>query len=114
MINILIADQHALMRSGIRRMLRDESDLTVVAEAGRIEQVLATIRLGKVDVLLMDCRELDLPGGPYEYFLEHAKVALSDGAPFGEVGKDCVRLNFATPRTLLEQILERLADSIAK
>ncbi len=59
MINILIADQHTLMRSGIRRMLRDESDLTVVAEASRIEQVLATMRLGKVDVLLMD---VNLPG----------------------------------------------------
>ena len=59
MINILIADQHTLMRGGIRRMLRDESDLTVVAEAGRIEQVLATMRLGKIDVLLMD---VNLPG----------------------------------------------------
>ncbi len=62
----------------------------------------------------MDCRELDLPGGPYEYFLEHAKVGLSDGVPFGEVGKGHVRLNFATPRKLLEQILEQLATSIEK
>jgi cysteine-S-conjugate beta-lyase len=62
----------------------------------------------------MDCRQLDLPGGPYEYFLEHAKVALSDGAPFGEAGNGCVRLNFATPRKLLEQILEQLAESIEK
>ena len=62
----------------------------------------------------MDCRELDLPGGPYAYFLEHAKVALSDGAPFGEVGEGFVRLNFATPRKLLEQILEQLAESIEK
>jgi cystathionine beta-lyase len=62
----------------------------------------------------MNCTDLDLPGGPYEYFLEHAKVALSDGVSFGEVGKGCVRLNYATPRALLEQILERLADSIEK
>ena len=62
----------------------------------------------------MDCRELDLPGGPYEYFLEHAKVALSDGVPFGEAGEGHVRLNFATPRKLLAQILEQLADSIEK
>jgi cystathionine beta-lyase len=62
----------------------------------------------------MDCRKLDLPNGPYEYFLEHAKVALSDGEPFGEVGKGCVRLNFATSRMLLTQILERLADAIEK
>jgi two-component system invasion response regulator UvrY len=59
MIHILIAEQHVLMRSGIRRLLDDESDLTVVTEAGRIEQVLAAIRLGKVDVLLMD---VNLPG----------------------------------------------------
>ncbi len=59
MIHILIADQHTLMRSGMRRLLSDESDLTVVAEVGRIEQVLATIRLGKVDVLLLD---VNLPG----------------------------------------------------
>ena len=54
MIHVLIADQQNLMRVGIRRLLSDEADLSVVAEAGRIEQVLATLRLGKVDVLLMD------------------------------------------------------------
>jgi cystathionine beta-lyase len=62
----------------------------------------------------MDCRALDLPGGPYAYFLEHAKVALSDGVPFGEVGEGFVRLNFATPRKLLERILEQLAEAIEK
>ena len=62
----------------------------------------------------MDCSELDLPGGPYEYFLEHAKVGLSNGPDFGKLGKHCVRLNYATPRALLEQILERLAGSIEK
>ncbi len=60
----------------------------------------------------MNCSDLDLPGGPYEYFLEHAKVALSDGVPFGKAGEGCVRLNFATSRKLLGQILERLANSI--
>lgn len=59
MIHIVIADQQTLMRSGIRRLLGDETDLSVVAEASRIEQVLATVRLGKVDVLLMD---MHLPG----------------------------------------------------
>jgi cystathionine beta-lyase len=62
----------------------------------------------------LNCEELELPGGAYEYFLEHAKVGLSDGVPFGEAGKGHVRLNFATSRKLLEQILERLATSIEK
>jgi two-component system invasion response regulator UvrY len=59
MIHILIADQHTLMRSGIRRLLSDEPGLSVAAEAGKMEQVLATLRIGKVDVLLMD---VNLPG----------------------------------------------------
>lgn len=59
MINVLIAAHHVLMRSGIRRLMDDESDLTVITEAGRIEQVLATMRLNKIDVLLMD---VNLPG----------------------------------------------------
>ena len=62
----------------------------------------------------LDFRELDLPGGPFDYFLEHAKVALSDGVPFGEAGVGHARLNFATSRKLLEQILERLASAIEK
>ena len=60
----------------------------------------------------LDCSELDLPDSPFDYFLEHARVALSNGVDFGEIGKNCVRLNYATPRKLLEQILNRLADSI--
>ncbi|NIW57446.1 MAG: response regulator [Gammaproteobacteria bacterium] len=59
MINVLIASHHALMRSGIRRLLEDESDLTVITEAGRIEQVFAAMRLSKIDVLLMD---VNIPG----------------------------------------------------
>lgn len=59
MIQLLIADQHTLMRSGLRRLLNDEPGLSVVAEAGKIEQVFATLRIGKVDVLLMD---MNLPG----------------------------------------------------
>lgn len=59
MIHLVIADQHTLMRSGIRRLLSDESGLSVTAEAGRVEQVLATMRLSKIDVLLLD---MNLPG----------------------------------------------------
>ena len=59
MIHLLIADQHTLLRTGIRRLLDDESDMSVVAEAERAEQVLATVRISKIDVLLMD---INLPG----------------------------------------------------
>ncbi len=46
--------------------------------------------------------------GPAAYFLEHARVALSDGAAFGTGGVDHVRLNFATTEAILREGLERL------
>ena len=56
----------------------------------------------------LDCRALALPGGPHEYFLSRAKVALSDGADFGEPGRGFVRLNFATSPAILDEILDRM------
>ena len=62
----------------------------------------------------LDCRRLDLPAGvtPQQHFLEHAKVALSDGVEFGEAGAGYVRLNFATSAKILEEILSRLSGAL--
>lgn len=60
----------------------------------------------------LDCRELELPGGPYRHFLRNARVALSDGAAFGDGGAGHVRLNFATSRKILGEALERMAVSL--
>jgi cysteine-S-conjugate beta-lyase len=60
----------------------------------------------------LDCRALELPGGPQPFFLEHARVALSDGANFGAGGDGHVRLNFATSQGLLGEILERMARAL--
>ncbi|HXC79672.1 MAG TPA: PatB family C-S lyase [Candidatus Acidoferrum sp.] len=63
----------------------------------------------------MNCRRLDLPAGttPQQHFLEHAKVALSEGLNFGERGQGHVRLNFATSAEILEDILGRLGGALA-
>ena len=60
----------------------------------------------------LDCRALDLPEGPFAFFLENARVALSDGSAFGEPGEGCVRLNFATSRAILTEMLERMAKAL--
>lgn len=62
----------------------------------------------------IDCRRLDLPDGvsPQQHFLEYAKVALSDGADFGEPGRGYVRLNFATSAAILDDLLARLSAAI--
>ena len=61
----------------------------------------------------MNCRRLDLPEGatPQQHFLEHGKVALSEGLDFGEPGQGHVRLNFATSAEILEDILGRLGGA---
>ncbi|MCC6614578.1 MAG: PatB family C-S lyase [Anaerolineae bacterium] len=59
----------------------------------------------------MDCRELGIDN-PYQYFLEHAKVALNDGAPFGAGGQGFVRLNFGCSHDMLMQALSQMAAQI--
>ena len=60
----------------------------------------------------LDMRGLDLTPSPYAFFLNEARVALSDGKAFGDVGAGYVRLNFATSRTLLDQILGRMSAAL--
>src|SRR5712692_4941670 len=62
----------------------------------------------------MDCRSLDVSKDvpPQQHFLEHGKVALSEGLEFGEPGRGHVRLNFATSAEILEDILGRLSAAL--
>lgn len=60
----------------------------------------------------LDFTQVDLKSSPYEFFLNRAKVALSDGAIFGEPGKGHVRLNFGTSRRILTQALERMRRAL--
>lgn len=60
----------------------------------------------------LDCRELGLPGSPYEFFLESAKVGLSDGRDFGPPGEGHVRLNFGTSPQILNEILARMSHAL--
>jgi len=62
----------------------------------------------------LDCRDLGLPGDPFGFFLEHARVALSRGLDFGTGGETCVRLNFATSQAILQEILERMATAVRR
>jgi two-component system response regulator NreC len=58
-IRILIADDHAVMRSGLRHLLNSRSDLEVVDEAGSGEEAIEKVSLLQPDVLLLD---IAMPG----------------------------------------------------
>lgn len=58
-IRVLLADDHAVARHGIRRMLEVETDIEVVSEATDGEEALAKARSLKPDVVIADVR---MPG----------------------------------------------------
>ena len=53
-IRILIVDDHAVVRSGLKLLLEVEEDIVVVAEAGSADEGVRAARLEKPDVVLLD------------------------------------------------------------
>jgi two-component system, NarL family, response regulator NreC len=61
MTTIVIADDHRVVRSGLRMVLEFEEDLEVVAEAGDVSEARRYVRAHRPDVLILD---LNMPGEP--------------------------------------------------
>ncbi len=59
MIRVLLCDDHALIRRGIRDTLADASDIEVLAEAGDYGELRTLLRQHPCDVLVLD---INLPG----------------------------------------------------
>lgn len=54
MINILLVDDHKIIRDGIRSLLKDESTIDVVGEASNGQEMIDILPEKQVDVILMD------------------------------------------------------------
>jgi DNA-binding NarL/FixJ family response regulator len=75
-IRVLIVDDHAILRAGVREMLADEEDLQVVGEAGSAEEALQLLNGGtKVDVVVLD---ITLPGQSGIELLKHLRTERPD------------------------------------
>ena len=59
MIRILLADDHAIIRDGLRQIFAETGDLRVAGEAASGHEVLARVREADWDILLLD---LSMPG----------------------------------------------------
>lgn len=59
MLEVVVADDQALVRAGFRSLLEAADDITVVAEASDGEEAVAAVRATRPDVVLMDIR---MPG----------------------------------------------------
>ena len=59
MIDVMLVDDHGLVRTGIKQLLKDVSGIEVIAEAENGEQAIKQVRTEKPDVILMD---ISMPG----------------------------------------------------
>ena len=59
-IRVILADDHAMVREGLRLLLRTAPDIAVVGEAGDGRGALALARRVEPDIVVLD---LDMPGG---------------------------------------------------
>ena len=59
MIRVVLADDHAILRAGLKQLLNSMGDIEVVGEAANGAQVLEAVRRGGFDVLVLD---ITMPG----------------------------------------------------
>jgi two-component system, NarL family, response regulator NreC len=59
-ISVVIADDHAVVRKGLRMLIDAEAGLRVVAEAGTVPDALRMVRAHRPNVIVLD---LNMPGG---------------------------------------------------
>jgi DNA-binding NarL/FixJ family response regulator len=56
MIRILIADDHAIVRAGLKEFVASDGDMQVTGEASSGEEAIGLVRNGEFDVVLLDIR----------------------------------------------------------
>jgi two-component system invasion response regulator UvrY len=75
MIEVILCDDHALIRRGIRDTLSDATDIRVVGEASEYGELRTLMRSQRCDVLVLD---INLPG---RSGLDVLQVLKDEGAP---------------------------------
>lgn len=77
-IRVLIADDHAILRRGLRQIIEETEDLTVVGEAESSAEALKHLRSGPCDVVLLDISMPDRNGMDTLAIIakEHPRIAV--------------------------------------
>jgi len=97
----------------VRGYIERNRDAALTFLAERCPEV-ATTPLEATYLMWLDFGALELAPSPARFLYEHARVALSDGRAFGPGLDGFARLNLATSRPILLEILERIAAAIER
>lgn len=87
-IRVLIVDDHAIVREGLRMLLSDEADLAVVGEAADGLEALALAERLAPDVILMDLRLPKLDGLAVTRQLQQQRLSSQVIVLTGSIGDD--------------------------
>lgn len=75
MIKIIIADDHEIVRAGLKQIIADSKDMHVKGEAHDGQQLLEKVRIDKYDVILLDIK---MPGRSGLEILKQLKTEYPD------------------------------------
>jgi two-component system invasion response regulator UvrY len=75
MIRVAIADDHPLVRAGLRQVVHDEPSMQVVGEASDADETIALASAVQPDVLLLD---ISMPGAPFPSLLRHLTTSFPE------------------------------------
>jgi DNA-binding NarL/FixJ family response regulator len=68
MIRVAIADDHPLVRAGLRQIIGDDSSMQVIGESSDADETIGLVRMMQPDVLLLD---ISMPGAPFPTLLRY-------------------------------------------
>ena len=75
LIRVVVVDDQAVIRTGLRTMLEHETDITIVGEAGNGAEAVQLVAGARPDVVLMDVRMPEVDG------IEATRRILADATP---------------------------------
>jgi len=100
-IKILLADDHAIFRQGLKLLLQTQSDYQIVAELGNLGQVLPYLQSEAVDLCILDYH---MPGGESSAVLAYCKQRYPD--------MKIIALTGANSGVIFKQLRDAKADAI--